>query len=138
MARKSSSTKTAEKSAEQQRTTYPFVTNVTAQVEGVETLVYKTEQRTYGEGPIVGLKNGLKKELERNSGSQIDKATLTAFGGEIALQNGHKVYASAIFADAQCPACGAPRNEKHDWCPACQGNVEQDLAAQVAELADEF
>jgi nitrogen fixation protein len=138
MARKSTSTKSESKSAEMKRTTYPFAVNVTADKDGVETLIYTGDQRSYGEGPIVALKNGLKKELENNRGAVIDKSSLTAFGGEIALKNGGKLYASVIFSDAQCPACGAPRDQQHDWCPACSGNVEIDLAAQVADLADEF
>jgi hypothetical protein len=138
MARKSTSSKTTSKSTEMKRTTYPFAVNVTADVSGVETLIYRGDQRTYGEGPVVGLKNGLKKELENNPGAEIDKASLSAFGGKIDLGNGHTLYASAIFADAQCPACGASREAPHHWCNACQGNVEIDLAAQVADLADEF
>ena len=138
MARKSSSSKTEEKSVEMKRTTYPFAVNVTTDVNGVETLQYTGDQRSYGEGPIVALKNGLKKELDNNPGSVIDKSKLTAFGGEFALKNGAKLYASVIFNDAQCNACGATRDAPHDWCPACSGNIEIDLAAQVADLADEF
>ena len=130
--------KSTKLSTQVDRTTYPFVTNVTAEIGGVETRIYQTEQRTYGEGPVVGLKNGLKKELERNPGAAIDKASLSAFGGEIDLGNGHKLYASTVFTDAQCPACGASRDNPHVWCDACQGNTEINLEAEAAALADEF
>jgi len=130
--------KVTAKGAEQKRTTYTLAVNVTVEKDGVETLLYRGDPRTYGEGPVVGLKNGLKSEIANNPGCVIDKTSITAFGAEITLMGGGKLYASAIFADAQCPACGAPRNAKHVWCPACQGNIEVDLAAEISALADEF
>ena len=45
MARKSSSSKTEEKSVEMKRTTYPFAVNVTTDVNGVETLHRRPEER---------------------------------------------------------------------------------------------
>ena len=116
----------------EKRTTFPFVTNLVTNDGG--RLIYRTDQRSYGEGPIVALKNGLKKELANNQNSEVDKSTLSPFGGVIMLNGGEQLFCSVVFDSSQCPVCGATRDNPHAWCDACNGKAEVDLEAEAQKL----
>lgn len=136
MARGKSSSKSngsESKKTEQKRTTYKAVSNFVT--DGVRD--YRTENRSYGEGPIVALGNYIQKELEYNDNYDLDKESLTPFGAVLRLGN-KEIYVSVVWSDTQCPHCGAPRDKQNAWCDACSGNVEQDLAAELDAMMEQF
>ena len=119
---------------EMKRTTYPLHVSITGSKDGQEVLIYTAEKRSYGEGPIVALGNGIKKETEFNVQAKLDVASITPFGATFNLPDGYKSYVGLIWSDAQCPKCGAPRDAKNSWCGACNGNVEVDLSSQLSDM----
>ena len=134
MARKNTkSTKSDASDNGMKRTTYKQVANVL--VDGSH--IAMSEGRSYGEGQIVALMNAIQKELENNPSFAVDTSTMTPYG--CTLKNGAaEIVLSVVWADTQCPRCGAPRNAQNEWCSGCMGNTEVDLEAQMAELKAQF
>jgi len=121
------------KGSEMKRTTYKEVVNFLSDGSHVG----QVELRSYGEGPIVGLTNAIEKHLEQNPGFELDMESITPYGAEISKGN-VRHFVSVVWADTQCPRCGAPRGSEHQWCDACTGNVAIDLDAQLADLKAAF
>jgi hypothetical protein len=122
--------------AEQKRTTYASMVNVT-QIgdDGIERRLYGEEtRRAYGEGGPTAVVNSVRDRLKAMGRSfDADTDVESPFVNRIEVSDTVNVYVGVLWQpQLQCGVCGAPRNRQHDWCPGCTGNIEIDVDAAFA------